>query len=168
MDPYRVLNVPRTAERHTIRAAYRALAWQWHPDRGGSQDQMIQINEAWRILGHASRRAAYNAATLAVNPARTWAPADAPVKPDASQGPSRHASGPGVIDYGRYAGWSIERLAEHDPNFLEWLLRMPAGRQYAAQIREVLDQREREQADLAPASPARKSRFGFKHASKPG
>jgi curved DNA-binding protein CbpA len=164
LDPYRVLNVPRTAERHVIRAAYRALAWQWHPDRGGAAAQMIRINEAWRILGDPSRRAAFDAAVLASATALRRAAAPAADDPGAVQRPPKAAPEPGVIDFGRYAGWSIERLAEHDPNFLEWLVRMPAGRQYAGQIREIMDRREQRRADLAPKAPTRRGMFGIRTA----
>ena len=30
-----------------------------------------------------------------------------------------------VLDFGRYAGWSLRQLAARDPNYLEWLLRSP-------------------------------------------
>jgi len=71
---------------------------------------------------------------------------------------------PGVIDYGRYAGWSIDELANHDLDFLEWLLRMPAGRPYATQIREVLARREGQRVDMAPKPVPRRSLFGLRTA----
>jgi hypothetical protein len=163
-DPYRILNVSRDAERHVIRAAYRALAWRWHPDRGGAAEQMIRINQAWRILGDASRRAAFDAAVVARATAPTPAAAPAAEDPATVQRPPKAAPEPGVIDFGRYAGWSIDQLAHHDPNFLEWLVRMPAGRPYAGQIRDVLGRRERRQADLAPKAPSRRGMFGIRTA----
>ena len=55
MDAYEVLNVPKTASREEIRAAYRALARRWHPDRfmdGPERDwaneKMADINAAYR------------------------------------------------------------------------------------------------------------------------
>lgn len=161
-DPYRVLNVPHDAERLVIRAAYRALAWKWHPDRGGAAAQMIEINEAWRILGHASRRAAFDAAVVARRTAITPTPAAAPSDPEVAQRPPKAAPEPGVIDFGRYAGWSIDELADHDPDFLEWLVRMPAGRQYATRIRDILDRREQRQAGLAPKPANRRGLFGIR------
>ena len=155
LDPYRVLNVRRDARRDEIRAAYRSLAWRWHPDRGGAAEQMIQINQAWRTLGHAARRAAYDAAVLQRSTAPTPTPT-APEAPDAAptRPLSQRVAEPGIIDYGRYAGWSIADLANHDPNFLEWLVRMPAGRHHSTQIREALSRRERQVAELTPtASP---------------
>jgi curved DNA-binding protein CbpA len=164
-DPYRVLKVRRDAKRHEIRAAYRTLAWQWHPDHGGAPGQMIAINEAWRILGHEDRRAAYDAAVL-----RPTAAIHRPVTPEHGptpepERPPRSAAEPGVIDYGRYAGWSIDELAMHDPDYLQWLVRMPAGRAYAAQIREIFDRRERQRIERAPKPAARRGMFGLRTAT---
>jgi hypothetical protein len=43
-----------------------------------------------------------------------------------------------VLDFGRYAGWSLRQLAAHDPDYLEWLVRSPGGRQYRGQITALL------------------------------
>ena len=40
----------------------------------------------------------------------------------------------GVLDFGRYAGWSLRQIAMRDPDYLEWLRRTPAGRQYQTEI----------------------------------
>lgn len=55
VDPYSVLNIPPSATRSEIRAAYRALARRWHPDRfleGPERDwaneKMAAINAAYR------------------------------------------------------------------------------------------------------------------------
>ena len=55
MNAYEILNIPPTATREEIRAAYRALARRWHPDRfmaGPEQDwasnRMADINAAYR------------------------------------------------------------------------------------------------------------------------
>jgi hypothetical protein len=42
-----VLNVRGSADLAAVKARYRALAAQAHPDRGGSEHQMIRINQAW-------------------------------------------------------------------------------------------------------------------------
>ena len=49
-DPYLVLQVDREADAEVIRAAFRALAREHHPDFGGEVDRMVALNEAWRIL----------------------------------------------------------------------------------------------------------------------
>ena len=60
MDAYKVLDIPVTASREEIRAAYRKLARRWHPDRfmaGPERDwaneKMARINAAYRAcLNH--------------------------------------------------------------------------------------------------------------------
>jgi len=69
LNAYEVLNVPATATREEIRAAYRALARRWHPDRfmqgperDWANDKMAEINAAYRACldGSASRIASAN------------------------------------------------------------------------------------------------------------
>jgi curved DNA-binding protein CbpA len=43
-----------------------------------------------------------------------------------------------VLDFGRYAGWSLGQLAGHDANYLEWLSRTPIGRPLRAEIESLL------------------------------
>ena len=50
-----------------------------------------------------------------------------------------HASfDPGRIDFGHYAGHTVEELAERDPDYLRWLARHPSGARYRAEIERVL------------------------------
>jgi hypothetical protein len=46
-----------------------------------------------------------------------------------------------VLDFGRYAGWSLRQVALRDPNYLEWLRRTPGGRQYQTEIAAILTPR---------------------------
>jgi len=66
LNAYEVLNIPATATREEIRAAYRKLARRWHPDRfmvGPERDwaneKMAVINAAYRecLDGTAARSA---------------------------------------------------------------------------------------------------------------
>jgi hypothetical protein len=59
-----------------------------------------------------------------------------------------------VIDFGRYAGWSVGRLVEHDPDYLEWLARTPIGRRLATEIEAVLAQRAHQAEALRPTGTA--------------
>jgi curved DNA-binding protein CbpA len=43
-----------------------------------------------------------------------------------------------VINFGRYAGWSIGEVARRDLEYLEWLDRVPIGRNYRAEIDPIL------------------------------
>jgi hypothetical protein len=39
-----------------------------------------------------------------------------------------------VLDFGRYAGWSIGQLARFDPDYLRWLCRHSSGIRFRAEI----------------------------------
>lgn len=161
-DHYEVLQVHPAAEPEVIRSAFRALARKHHPDFGGDARRMAALNEAWDILGDPGRRAAYDARRRGL-PHRASQPADRrpdrqpprgrPTGPIAAAaerraetreaevhsagGPaSRPASGRNgtVLDFGRYAGWTVRDLAAHDPDYLQWLARTPIGRPLRAEI----------------------------------
>jgi len=139
-NPYKVLQVDPEAEPEVIRAAYRALALKYHPDVStGSQDRMAALNQAWGILRDAGARAAFDQAR-----------ADAKRKPEVRQPEVSYemrapmpATPPGkpsgsVLDFGRYAGWSLGQVAACDPEYLEWLARTPVGRTFHREINGLL------------------------------
>ncbi len=39
-----------------------------------------------------------------------------------------------VLNFGRYAGWSLGEVARHDIEYIEWLDRAPIGRNYRAEL----------------------------------
>ena len=43
-----------------------------------------------------------------------------------------------VLNFGRYAGWSLGEIARRDLEYLEWLDRAPIGRQYQAELDQLL------------------------------
>ena len=51
-DPYAVLGVSSTASNTEIKAAYRQLVKQHHPDLGGSAEAFRRVNEAYQSLVH--------------------------------------------------------------------------------------------------------------------
>lgn len=53
------------------------------------------------------------------------------VPPKASFDPTR-------LDFGHYAGRTLEELAGVDPDYLRWLERHPSGARYRAEIHRVL------------------------------
>jgi ssDNA-binding Zn-finger/Zn-ribbon topoisomerase 1 len=62
MDYYSILKVPSNANLDAIKRAYRARAMECHPDRGGSHQAMLEINEAFEILRNSELRQRYDEA----------------------------------------------------------------------------------------------------------
>lgn len=60
MDLYNVLGVERTANQDQIKRAYRKLASQHHPDKGGDTAKFQQIQSAYEVLSDPQRRADYD------------------------------------------------------------------------------------------------------------
>ena len=164
-DPYRILGVSHDADRHTIQTAYRRLARRHHPDFGGDQELMAVVNEAWAVLGDASRRDAFDAKRSrrpAANVIVTPEPAGPLAAASERRRPRRQGAHETTIDFGRYAGWTIRALSIEDPYYLEWLMRSQAGRMYRAEIVTLLH--ERRDAQVAVGSTT--SRTGATKTSK--
>lgn len=63
-DFYEILGVPRSASKEDIKAAYRKLALQYHPDRNkdsGAEERFKQISEAYAVLSDDDKRRQYDA-----------------------------------------------------------------------------------------------------------
>lgn len=64
MDYYQILGIDAAASKDDIRAAYRKLAFQYHPDRNenntNASDMMKQINEAYAVLSDAKKKSRYD------------------------------------------------------------------------------------------------------------
>ena len=64
MDYYEVLSVQRTASDSEIKASYRKLAMQYHPDRNpnnpAAEEQFKSCSEAYGVLSDPDKRAAYD------------------------------------------------------------------------------------------------------------
>lgn len=59
-NPYQTLGVNRDATPDEIKRAYRKLASQHHPDKGGDKEQFQKIQSAYDTLTDSGRRAAYD------------------------------------------------------------------------------------------------------------
>lgn len=57
---YQVLGAAETASRRDIERLYRRLAHHRHPDRGGSEEEMKALNEAYQVLHDDSVRTNYD------------------------------------------------------------------------------------------------------------
>jgi curved DNA-binding protein CbpA len=60
-DHYATLGAGREEARAEIERRYKRLARLHHPDRGGDEEEMKAVNEAWRVLGDADARRDYDA-----------------------------------------------------------------------------------------------------------
>jgi len=60
MNHYQTLGVVETASPEELKAAFRSLAKQHHPDMGGDQAKFQQINEAYSTLSDPNARAHYD------------------------------------------------------------------------------------------------------------
>lgn len=66
MDYYNVLGVQRNASQDEIKKAYRKLASQHHPDKGGDTKRFQELQEAYATLSDPRKRAEYD------NPQTQW------------------------------------------------------------------------------------------------
>ncbi len=60
-----------------------------------------------------------------------------------------------VLNFGRYAGWSLGEIARQDLEYIEWLDRAPIGRQYRDEIDGILRRTGRRQSADAEATDRR-------------
>lgn len=60
-DYYGVLGVDKAASQVEIERQYKRAAAKHHPDRGGSEEHMKSLNEAYGVLKDQSRRSSYDA-----------------------------------------------------------------------------------------------------------
>ena len=59
-DYYQILGVDRKASQDDIKKAFRKLAHEHHPDKGGNEAKFKEINEAYQALGDPDKRARYD------------------------------------------------------------------------------------------------------------
>jgi hypothetical protein len=161
---YQVLMLDPEVDGDILATVYRRLV-QRHllalAEGGSTVGDLQAIEQAYAVLRDPYRRARYDAELAGRGPhssapvAQT-AVAVVPVMARRAPAPvmtgqalsvtvrstrTRPAGQVSVLDFGRYAGWSLRQLAAHDPDYLEWLLRAPGGRQYHAEIMAILQPR---------------------------
>jgi molecular chaperone DnaJ len=59
-DYYKVLGVEKNASAEDVKNAFRRLAMQHHPDRGGEAEKFKEINEAYQVLSDPAKRGQYD------------------------------------------------------------------------------------------------------------
>ena len=65
-----------------------------------------------------------------------------------------------LLDFGRYAGWSLGQIATADPVYLEWLARTPIGRSFNREIHALLATRTAAKTAAVATAERRSRRFG--------
>ena len=146
-DAYAVLQVRCDAAFEVVCAAVRALARRCHPD-GQSPDlgRMAEISSAFAQPRSPEARARYDRdiegasarsdliPTAETGPRGPWACTH--VRGDAQRReapadswaiPARPAPRDDVLDFGRYAGWTIGQVVVEIPDYLRWLSRHSSG-----------------------------------------
>jgi len=82
-DYYGVLGVDKDASQRDIDRAHKRQAAKHHPDRGGNEERMKSVNEAYGVLKDATLRRAYDASrTTWATRASSFVPASTPTARD--------------------------------------------------------------------------------------
>jgi DnaJ-class molecular chaperone len=143
---YKTLMLAEIADEEIISTVYRKLAQRYHPDIDPSPEaarRMAEVNEAYATLRDAEKRRKYDEWLASRRDRRRsdrliiqqgeigFGAAGAP------QGPPQGS----VVEFGRYQGWTLGQIKRRDPEFLEWLMRVPAGSRYRDEIHQILARR---------------------------
>lgn len=110
----------------------------------GHRGSLDAVPERWRAdraahqapVGRSATRAFADGrgATGSAGPGTT---APQPAADSSAESPPGRPSG-SVLGFGRYSGWSLGEIARVEPEYLEWLDRMPIGRPHRAELDELL------------------------------
>jgi hypothetical protein len=79
-DYYQILGANERATQRDLERLYKRMAAQRHPDKGGSEEEMKSLNEAYRVLKDKQTRQEYD--VRRAKPEVTFAPVSAPAAPD--------------------------------------------------------------------------------------
>jgi len=74
---------------------------------------------------------------------------------DGAAGPPPGNPSGSVLNFGRYAGWSLGELGRTDLEYIEWLDRMPIGRPYRDEIDAILRRAGRRRSAEADSTERR-------------
>jgi curved DNA-binding protein CbpA len=168
-DYYHILQVDPEAEPEIVTAAFRVLARRLHPDRdltGVHEYRMAELNRAYSVLRDPVQRRQYDAERKLAGPMQPVGPGAADESPERRGGLAarmRAAAGAGSsvqptgvpgetrLDFGRYAGMSLQEIAAQDTEYLRWLSRHSSGLRFRSEIERIL--RSDPQASYSPPSP---------------
>ena len=80
LDYYKVLGANERTSPRDLERLYKRMAARRHPDRGGSEEEMKSLNEAYSVLRNRETRHEYDAQRA--KPAASFVPVTAPTAPD--------------------------------------------------------------------------------------
>ena len=60
-DYYKILGVEKGASAEDIKKAFRKLALEHHPDKGGNAEKFKEVSEAYAVLSDKKKRSEYDA-----------------------------------------------------------------------------------------------------------
>ncbi|QNI59989.1 DnaJ type III chaperone protein [Synechococcus sp. BIOS-U3-1] len=103
-DPYAVLEVTSSATQAELKAAYRRLVKQHHPDAGGDDERILALNAAWEQIGDPETRRSFDREFGYSESARDEARARGARNARASQA-ARRAAGQGASEDQALATW---------------------------------------------------------------
>ncbi len=81
-DYYRILGASATTSGRDLDRLYKRIAARLHPDRGGSEEEMKTLNEAYSILRDEKKRREYDAQRATTIPSSVFSVTSAPPAQD--------------------------------------------------------------------------------------
>lgn len=168
-DYYKILEVDPEADPDVIAAAYRVLAKRVRAKDDLEEADQIRLAElelAYAVLSNPAQRRAFDARrlgdTVAVGPGYVHGNgngdghaydaaarlAAGPLSERLAAGLHGESLGELTINFGRYAGWTLDEIAASDPEYLQWLSRHSSGIRYRRAILRLLNDREEAKATL--------------------
>lgn len=132
------LDAELAAERSRDAATVNAAAADVHGTAGGDRPGSSAASATTRgPAADDSSFASFTSGRSAVGGGYDPATMRSPDGTGAAGPPPGNPFGP-ALNFGRYSGWSLGEISRRDPEYLEWLDRMPIGRPYRDDIDSIL------------------------------
>lgn len=156
-DFYKVLHVDPEADADVIAAAYEVLSGKLNPrtDRTGIHEvRLAELNRAYHTLRDRAARRAYDQERgkelMPMGPGEPGTDylrlAAGPLTERVQAGLNGANLASMMLEFGRYAGWTLGAIARQDPEYLLWLSRHSSGIRYRGAILRLLGEHEEQRA----------------------